>query len=164
MDILYAPWRNAYVAKTGTGGGPVVKPQCPFCIKERGESDAQMFLVKRYQHCFVMMNLYPYNAGHLLVLPYRHVAQLSDLTLEERAEFFEVMSHAVTTITKVVNAHGTNVGMNLGKAAGAGVPDHLHLHIVPRWIGDSNFLPVIAKTKQISVDLFALYGRLVEAF
>jgi ATP adenylyltransferase len=111
-----------------------------------------------------MMNLYPYNAGHLLILPYRHIAQISDMSVEERAEFFEVVSHAVTIVTKVVDAHGANVGMNLGKAAGAGIPDHLHLHIVPRWVGDSNFLPVIGKTKQISVDLFALYGRLVEAF
>lgn len=165
MDILYAPWRDAYVrGKSGADSEDQEAPRCPFCIKDVQKKDRDLFVLKRYEHCFVIMNLYPYAAGHLLVVPYRHVAALSDFSSEERAEFFEVASLAAEALTATLQAHGINLGMNLGKAAGAGIPDHLHLHAVPRWIGDTNFLPIVAKTKQISVDLHHLYDRLLKAF
>ena len=120
--------------------------QCPFC-RIPSLSDEDGLIVHRGKTAYVVMNLYPYNAGHLLVCAYRHVADLTDLTAEERAEFSDLTVHAMKTIRKVSSAQGFNIGMNQGEASGAGVAEHIHQHIVPRWAADSNFMPIIGGVK-----------------
>lgn len=107
-----------------------------------------------------MMNRYPYNAGHLLILPLKHTAALSDLTPAARAQLMELTHHCTEILKKVLDAHGVNIGMNLGKAAGAGLPSHLHMHVLPRWRGDTNFLPLLADVKPVSADLQQLFNKL----
>lgn len=120
--------------------------QCPFC-RIPSLSDEEGLIVYRGKTAYVVMNLYPYNAGHLLVCAYRHVADLTDLTAEERNEISELTAHAMATIRKVSNAPGFNIGMNQGEVSGAGVAEHIHQHVVPRWGGDSNFMPIIGGVK-----------------
>ncbi len=120
--------------------------QCPFC-RIPSLTDEEGLIVHRGKTAYVVMNLYPYNAGHLLVCAYRHVADLTELTDEERNEISELTAHAMTTIRKVSNAAGFNIGMNQGEVSGAGVAGHIHQHIVPRWGGDSNFMPIIGGVK-----------------
>lgn len=119
---------------------------CPFCeIPTRSDEDA--LIVHRGTHAYVVMNLYPYNPGHLLICAFRHVADLTDLTGEEREEIFELTAHAMKTIRTVSKPEGFNLGMNQGAISGAGVAAHIHQHVVPRWSGDANFMPIIGKTK-----------------
>jgi ATP adenylyltransferase len=119
---------------------------CPFC-RIPSLTDEDGLLVHRGKKAYVVMNLYPYNAGHLLVCAYRHVADLTDLTDEERNEISALTAHAMKTIRKVANPAGFNIGMNQGEASGAGVAEHIHQHVVPRWGGDSNFMPIIGGVK-----------------
>ena len=120
--------------------------QCPFCdIPTKSDEDG--LIVYRGTHAYVVMNLYPYNPGHLLICALRHVADLTDLTVEEREEIFELTAHAMKTIRTVSNPEGFNLGMNQGAISGAGVAAHIHQHVVPRWSGDANFMPIIGKTK-----------------
>lgn len=119
---------------------------CPFCEIPQ-MSDEEGLIVHRGTHAYVVMNLYPYNPGHLLICAYRHVADLTDLTDEERIEIFELTSHAMKTIRAVSKPEGFNLGMNQGAISGAGVAAHIHQHVVPRWSGDANFMPIIGKTK-----------------
>ena len=120
--------------------------ECPFCdIPTKSDEDG--LIVYRGTHAYVVMNLYPYNPGHLLICAFRHVADLTDLTAQEREEIFELTAHAMKTIRTVSNPEGFNLGMNQGAISGAGVAAHIHQHIVPRWSGDANFMPIIGKTK-----------------
>ena len=119
---------------------------CPFCEIPQ-LSDEEGLVVHRGTHAYVVMNLYPYNPGHLLICAYRHVADLTELTDEERAEIFTITSHAMATIRKVSQPEGFNLGMNQGAISGAGVAAHIHQHVVPRWSGDANFMPIIGETK-----------------
>ena len=119
---------------------------CPFC-RIPTLADQEGLIVHRGVTAYVVMNLYPYNPGHLLVCAYRHVADLTDLTEQERNEISQLTSHAMSTIRKVSSADGFNLGMNQGAISGAGVADHIHQHVVPRWSGDANFMPIIGKTK-----------------
>jgi ATP adenylyltransferase len=119
---------------------------CPFC-RVPSLDDVEGLIVHRGDEAYVVMNLYPYNAGHLLVCAYRHVADLTDLTESERNEIFKLTSHAMKVLRKVSHAKGFNLGMNQGALSGAGVADHIHQHIVPRWSGDANFMPIIGQTK-----------------
>jgi ATP adenylyltransferase len=119
---------------------------CPFCdIPTKSDEDG--LIVYRGTHAYVVMNLYPYNPGHLLICAFRHVADLTDLTAQEREEIFELTAHAMKTIRTVSNPEGFNLGMNQGAISGAGVAAHIHQHVVPRWSGDANFMPIIGKTK-----------------
>ncbi len=118
----------------------------------------------RYSKNFVMLNAYPYNPGHLLIAPYRHVATLEELTREELHEHFEIVSRSVKILKKALKPEGFNVGINLGKAAGAGIDDHVHTHIVPRWNGDTNFMPIIANAKVLSEALTDTYKKLKGKF
>ena len=141
MERLWAPWRLEYVA----GGADA--PGCIFCDKpEAGDDDAAL-IVHRGALCFVLLNLYPYSNGHLMVAPYRHIARPGDLTAEERAELWELLDQGITALTAAMQPHGFNAGLNLGRVAGAGVEDHIHLHVVPRWNGDTNFMPVLADVR-----------------
>jgi len=139
---LWTPHRLVYLQ---TGQQPP-DDECPFCLGP-GKSDDDALIVYRGKSCFVLLNLFPYNAGHLLVCPYRHVDTYDNASEEEIAEIGQLTQQAMRTLRKVSGTHGFNIGMNQGEVAGAGIAGHLHQHIVPRWSHDSNFFPIIAKTK-----------------
>jgi ATP adenylyltransferase len=166
MKLLYAPWRTSYVTEshhTKTEGIP--QDECIFCTHfAQPDLDKKNLVIRRFDHTIVMLNLYPYNAGHLLILPSQHCAQLHQLSKEARAEMMEVTMHSINILTTELESQGMNSGLNLGKAAGAGIPSHLHMHILPRWIGDTNFLPALGNTKHISFDLNEIYNQLKPAF
>ncbi|GAB4100175.1 HIT domain-containing protein [Sinomonas halotolerans] len=158
---LWTPHRMAYV----TGGQGRVRDEsgCPFCAApERTDEDG--LIVYRGRTSYAVLNLFPYNPGHLLVCPYRHVADYTDITAEETAEMAEITQTAMRVIRKVANPHGFNLGINQGDAGGAGIAAHLHQHVVPRWGGDANFLPIIAQTKQITQTLDETRTLLAEAW
>jgi ATP adenylyltransferase len=135
---LWAPWRIEYVAKPKSGG-------CVFCAAAAGESDDPL-VVARGELCFTMLNAFPYAAGHVMVSPCRHVGALEELTEDEVAELMRLATGALVALRRVMSPAGFNVGLNLGRVAGAGFADHLHLHVVPRWEGDTSFMPVIGDT------------------
>lgn len=156
-ERLWAPHRLPYLQG-------VDKPQgCVFCIKDLPPASDDL-VVKRGKYSFVVMNLYPYNSGHLLVCPYRHVADLTELTIEESAEMQLLTQQAMVALREVSGAQGFNIGMNQGAVSGAGIADHLHQHIVPRWQGDTNFMPIIGGTKVLAQLLVDLRNLLVKAW
>ena len=145
LDRLWTPHRMAYI--TGENKPADGTPEtCPFC-RIPTLSDDEGLIVHRGEHCFVVLNLYPYAPGHLMVCPYRHVADYTELTPEETIEIAELTQTAMRVIRSVSGAHGFNIGLNQGFAAGAGIAAHLHQHVVPRWAGDQNFMPIIGRTK-----------------
>lgn len=158
MDRLWAPWRMQYILNVDKTEG------CIFCEKWEEERDEENLLIHRGRHCFVILNLFPYNNGHLMIVPIRHAAELSDLSDEETLEIVHLMERAMAALRRVMGAEGFNVGMNVGRVAGAGIEDHLHVHIVPRWGGDTNFMPVLGDTKVISESLRESCRKLKEAF
>ena len=141
---LWTPHRLVYLQN----GQQPKKEECPFCLAPQG-SDEDGLIVFRGETCFVLLNLFPYNSGHLLVCTYRHVAGYDDTTTEEAAEMAALSKRGMQVLRKVARARGFNLGMNQGELAGAGIAEHLHQHIVPRWTNDSNFFPIIAQTKAI---------------
>ena len=146
MERLYAPWRMAYIdqpQKPEVGGGS----GCVFCDKAASADDVADLIVHRGRACFVLLNLFPYNNGHLMVVPYQHTARLADLDAEATLELLILARSAQAALDKAMHPEGYNLGMNLGKVSGAGIADHLHLHVVPRWNGDTNFMPVLADVK-----------------
>lgn len=158
---LWNPHRIAYLNRgqdqvTGSG-------DCPFCAAPERD-DADSLIVHRGARCYVVLNLYPYNPGHLLICPYRHVPDLTDLGPEESTEFTRLGQVAMTALRRVAKAQGFNLGLNQGKAGGAGISAHLHQHVVPRWGGDGNFLPIIAHTKNMSQTLGQTHEMLAEAW
>jgi ATP adenylyltransferase len=144
MERIFAPWRSTYVT-SGTR-----EPGCVMCRAVETKDDEGSLVVHAGAHCFVVMNLYPYNAGHAMVAPVRHVAGLGRATPEELAEMMALAQRLEAAYTAEYRPDGINMGMNLGKSAGAGVADHMHLHLVPRWNGDGNFMTVIAGTRVLS--------------
>jgi ATP adenylyltransferase len=158
---LWNPHRLAYVS----GGQDQVRDEsdCPFCAAPQ-RADEDSLIVARGTTAYVLCNLYPYNAGHLLVCPYRHVPDYTDLTVEETAELSRLAQIAMTALRRTSGATGFNLGMNQGKAGGAGIAAHLHQHVVPRWGGDGNFLPIIAQTKNITVTLDTVRQVVAEAW
>jgi ATP adenylyltransferase len=159
---LWTPHRMAYIK----GDRPTEEAGegCPFCLAPQRSDDAEGLIVHRGEHCYVVMNLFPYNPGHVLVCPYRHVALYVDLTDEETAEFTALTKASIRALEKASAPLGFNIGMNQGAVAGAGVQAHLHQHVVPRWGGDSNFLPVIAQTKALPMLLEDVRTQLVAAW
>lgn len=156
MERLWAPWRMAYVtAEHGEG--------CIFCDKPAEDRDEKNMIVKRGKLGFIMMNAFPYNNGHLMVAPYRHAADMSDLSDEEALEMMKLVTDGKELLVKAFSPDGFNIGINLGRAAGAGIEDHIHVHVVPRWNGDTNFMPVISDTKVMPQALASTYARLMEA-
>jgi len=166
MKRLYAPWRQDYV--TGMTGKSdkknKTKNDCVFCSQLSANDDDKYFVIKRFKHCVVMMNYYPYNAGHVMILPLEHKGDLSDLSSTVRAEMMEALNKSIQVIGKTMNAEGFNVGINLGIAGGGGIPSHLHIHILPRWRGDTNFLETIGQTKLISSDFTKVFKDLKKGF
>ncbi len=166
MDNLYAPWRTDYTTDTARhpDAENVTEDACVFCIQLKKNNDEEYFILKRFKNCFVVMNKYPYNAGHLLVLPLNHIGKLHEISDETRNEIMKIAQKSSVIVEEVLKCQGINIGMNLGQAAGAGIPSHLHMHILPRWLGDTNFLPALTKTKQISFDIGTIYDKLKPAF
>lgn len=165
MKRLYAPWRGKYIADTAHKKDRE-KPahECVFCQQLQENQDEKHFILRRFNHTFVMLNLYPYAGGHLLLLPYAHVTDLYELESHVLDELMAVTSASTRVVKEVLDAKGVNVGINLGIAAGAGIPSHLHMHVLPRWPSDTNFLPLIGNVKPISIDLPQVYQRLKVAF
>ncbi len=157
MNHLWAPWRMDYIMLEKPAG-------CILCEKPAQNSDAANYILYRGNQNFVMMNAYPYNPGHLMIAPYRHVASLEELTTDELHEHIEIVSRSIKVLRQVFNPGGFNVGVNMGKAAGAGIADHVHTHIVPRWQGDTNFMPVFADTRVIPQALAETYEKLQGKF
>ncbi|MCX6828629.1 MAG: HIT domain-containing protein [candidate division Zixibacteria bacterium] len=155
--FIWAPWRSEYIL------GPKEKG-CIFCNRIKRKSDVKDLIVHRGKKVFVILNRFPYNSGHVMVVPYRHIGSLNHLTGDEAREFFELTRQTVEVIKKTLHPHSFNLGMNLGKGSGAGVPSHLHMHIVPRWSEDTSFMPVIGKTRVVSFDLGMIYRMLKEGF
>ncbi|MDT0327312.1 HIT family protein [Nocardiopsis lambiniae] len=145
-DRLWTPHRMAYIKGEGKPTGSRPEDGCPFC-RAPGLGDPEGLVVRRGKSAYVVLNLYPYNSGHLLVCPYRHVSEYTSLDEEETAEVATLTQEGIRALTAAYRPHAFNVGMNLGAAAGAGIAAHLHQHIVPRWGGDTNFMPVIGHTK-----------------
>jgi ATP adenylyltransferase len=156
LSKLWAPWRIKYVTQTKQKG-------CIFCNIYRSKRDRKNFVVCRSKHCFVMLNTFPYNNGHIMVIVNRHVAALEELGDVEILDANKTLIKMISVLRKVLRAQGFNIGINMGKLSGAGVDKHLHIHCVPRWLGDTNFMPAIAGTKVISQSLEELYAQLIKA-
>jgi ATP adenylyltransferase len=156
MKLLWTPWRLDFIR------GP--KPdECIFCRKARERDDRANFVLTRGRRGFALLNTYPYTSGHLMIAPYAHSASLGELDAETTSEMMELAKRAIKALQTAYSTESFNVGMNLGAAAGAGIADHLHLHVVPRWPGDSNFMPVLGDTRLIPETLDLTYDRLLEA-
>jgi ATP adenylyltransferase len=154
MDKLWAPWRISYISGKKKKG-------CIFCQAAKGGRDHVVF---RSKHAIVMLNAFPYNNGHLMVAPLRHVRDTAQLKDAETIDLFRALNTAKSLLKKTIKPHGFNIGMNLERSAGAGITGHLHIHIVPRWIGDTNFMPVTGATKVISQSLKELHRQLTDAY
>ena len=157
MDRLWATWRMAYITGEHKDIG------CVFCKAPKSTKDEEVLILHRGCHCFIIMNLFPYNNGHVMVIPYRHTSDVTTLTDEESLEMMKFVRLTTKVMKKTLNPEGFNIGMNIGRPGGAGIADHLHMHIVPRWTGDTNFMPVIGETRVISEHLEATYKKLYTA-
>ncbi len=159
MDKLWAPWRVKYITK-------ILKTTrgCVFCRIIKSKDDKKNYVLSRTKYCYAVLNIYPYNNGHVLILPNRHVNDLNKLTRQEREDLMDLLETTKSVIDKVLKPQGYNIGINLGRVAGAGFPGHLHIHLVPRWKGDVNFMPTVANTKVISQSLQALHTLLSDAY
>ncbi len=154
MDQIWAPWRMEFILRCGE------KSECFLCQKFKEEKDASNYILYRGKKNYILLNAYPYTPGHLMVAPYRHIANLEDAEEDELKEHFELVRLGVRLLKLTVKPAAFNIGMNLGRIAGAGLDDHIHTHIVPRWQGDNNFMPVVAKTRVISEALDQTYQKL----
>lgn len=157
MKRIWAPWRIDYIKSEKD-------PGCIFCDMLEYGDDPKMLILERNEVSFVVMNKYPYNNGHLMVAPYEHTKDITSLKPQVQSEMFASIQKCVKVLKAEMNPHGFNIGLNLGLVAGAGVEDHLHFHIVPRWNGDCNFMPVLADTRVISEHLDATYLQLAKQF
>ena len=157
---LWAPWRMKYIEGFDDDSQD---DTCIFCSKPAMNLDDECYIVYRGDTCFIILNIYPYNNGHLMVVPYQHTSEMSDLSEAERLEMMNLTEIAMTAIKNVMRPDGFNVGANFGRTAGAGIEDHLHMHIVPRWNGDTNYMPVIGCTKVVSESLEDTYAKVKTA-
>jgi ATP adenylyltransferase len=150
MERLWAPWRMEYIdsAREGEGG-------CIFCDLPAEGDDERNYILTRSDKAFVILNKFPYNSGHLMIAPFRHVGEVELLEDEEALDLYHLLQHSLKALKEAMKPDGFNIGMNLGLVAGAGIPDHLHWHVVPRWNGDTNFMPVVSKTKVLPSTLLA---------
>ncbi|MBK8301912.1 MAG: HIT domain-containing protein [Chloracidobacterium sp.] len=161
MDVLWSPWRYDYI----TGGGVTKPAGCVFCqILINSASDEENFILHRAEFNFVILNIYPYTTGHLMVLPYAHLSGPATADKQTTDEMMDLVKTAQSALTDIYSPDGINLGMNLGKAAGAGVADHYHMHILPRWIGDVNFMTAIGQTRTLPETLPETYKKLKDKF
>ena len=157
MKDLWAPWRMEYIEQIKPSG-------CILCLKPQERRDEENYILHRGELNFIILNTYPYNPGHLMVAPYRHEGQLEGLTRDEWLEHSEMVRAAVAALERALHPQGFNIGLNLGRVACAGIEDHIHTHVVPRWGGDTNFMPVIADTRVIPEMLEATFRKLKSAW
>jgi ATP adenylyltransferase len=159
METLWAPWRMAYIKNIDRPD-----PGCVFCTKPAATEDRENLILHRGNRCFVVMNLYPYNNGHLLIIPFAHVADICAIDTETSAEVWDLVCVSKKALTNAFHPDGFNIGINQGRSAGAGIDMHMHVHIVPRWNGDTNFMPVTGEVKVISQALHETYDALLPIF
>jgi ATP adenylyltransferase len=163
MDVLFSPWRSVYIQSFSE----TVKPKtddCFLCNAAQSDSDDEHLVVYRGNSVFVILNRYPYNSGHVMIVPLKHGGDISTIESNVLTEMMATIQLATRVLQSVYNPHGFNIGANLGKVAGAGVPDHLHFHIVPRWNGDVNFMPVLSDIKVASESLDDTYNKIKQGF
>jgi ATP adenylyltransferase len=158
MDYLWTPWRYTYVSNAGMASS------CIFCALHRSVDDHKALIVHRAQYNFIILNAYPYTSGHSMIVPYEHLDELHKLAPPAATEMMELTQHLETVLYEVYEPDGVNLGMNVGKAAGAGVAGHIHMHVLPRWVADSNFITVIGETRVLPELLEETYRRLREKF
>ncbi len=161
MKKIYAPWRHKYVSKTTKSPDrEKAKKDCVFCQQFAENKDEKYLILKRYKNAAIVMNYYPYNSGHLMILPLEHKGELLELTPTVRAEMMELINISIEALKKTMKPDGFNVGINLGSAGGGGIPSHLHIHVLPRWEGDTNFLATTGDTKIVCSDFRDVYKML----
>jgi ATP adenylyltransferase len=158
MENLWAPWRMAFIEPRTPP-----PPGCIFCTQPADHQDEKHHILYRGERCFMMLNLYPYNNGHLMIAPFQHIGTLEELDAETLAEIMTQAQLALKALRLAMNPDGFNMGINQGKVAGAGFADHIHYHVVPRWQGDTNFMPVLADTKVMPEHLDTVYTKLLQA-
>jgi len=157
MEHIWAPWRIKYIQMEKSKG-------CILCEKPRQDSDAENYILFRGDKNFVIMNIYPYNPGHLMIAPYRHIDSLEGLSDEESHEHIDLTNRSIVVLRKVLNPEGFNLGINIGQAAGAGIADHVHTHIIPRWQGDTNFMTTVSDIRVVPEALAESYKKLKTEF
>ena len=157
MKRIWAPWRMEYIANDKSDG-------CVLCVSSEQENDRGKLILHRSGYSYVMMNRYPYTNGHLMIAPYRHTADMNELSDDEMLDLFTTLRLCRNVLQKIATPQGFNVGINLGKAAGAGVNEHMHIHIVPRWNGDTNFMTVISDIRIMPENLLGTYDKLLPGF
>ena len=158
MDYLFTPWRYAYITGATAAGG------CLFCGLLQTKDDEKSLIVHRAKYCFVMLNAFPYTSGHAMIVPYDHVDELAKLSQPAAQEMMALTQRMETILRELYRPDGVNLGMNLGKAAGAGVAGHIHMHILPRWFGDVNFMSAVGETRVLPEDLQTTYKRIRSKF
>lgn len=164
MQRMWSPWRSQYIETFNAPRRKKQKGESLFTAALKARDDARTLIVWRGEHCFVIMNRYPYNSGHLLIVPNRRVREFTDLTLVELAEIMQTAQRAMKALDAIMHPQGYNFGANVGRVSGAGVDDHIHFHIVPRWNGDTNFMPVLADTKVVSEEMNSTFKKLRKIF
>ena len=161
MERLWSPWRSQYIAS----GVDAQRDGCVFClIAGNPDEDEANFVLQRGEHCFVLLNLYPYITGHLMVVPYMHTNEFDSAPKEITDEMMDLTKRSQTALREVYSPSGFNLGMNLGSAGGAGIADHLHIHLLPRWSGDTNFMTTVGETRVLPEDLPTTYSKLLPRF
>lgn len=158
MDFLFTPWRYAYITTANDPGG------CLFCGLLQAKDDEKSLIVHRAKSCFVMLNAFPYTSGHVMIVPYDHVDELTKLSQSAAREMMELTQRIEGVLRELYRPDGINLGMNIGKAAGAGVAGHIHMHILPRWFGDVNFMSSVGETRVLPEDLQSTYKKLRSRF
>jgi|SRR5215813_894912 len=158
MEHIWSPWRYRYIASADK------QDACVFCTIQNSRDDATNFVLYRGRLVFVVLNLFPYTSGHLMIVPYEHTASFARLNQEATSEMFELAKRSQAILDEEYHADGFNIGLNLGRAAGAGIADHIHVHVVPRWMGDANFVSIIGETRVLPEDLATTYQRLKSHF
>jgi len=153
LQRLWAPWRSRYLYRRGSR-------RCIFCRAVKSRRDHHHYVVQRSRYAFALLNLYPYNNGHVMIAPRRHVPDLARLSDAALVDLWRLAQQMQRRLTRALKPHGFNLGVNLGRVGGAGIPGHVHVHLVPRWIGDTNFMPILGDTKVIAESLEELYRRL----
>ncbi|HTK95888.1 MAG TPA: HIT domain-containing protein [Terriglobales bacterium] len=157
MDRIFTPWRYAYVSQVAKADG------CVFCAAAESADDRKVFIVQRAEHCYIIVNAFPYTSGHVMVVPYAHLDALEQLPEPAAREMMALTQRMEGVLRRVYKPEGVNVGMNIGKAAGAGVAGHIHMHVLPRWSADSNFMTTVGETRVLPEDLQVTWERLKQA-
>ncbi len=161
MDFLWAPWRSKYVADSSKA--KKVEGFCIFCEFPKQNSDEKNLIVHRSKYAYIILNRFPYNPGHVMIVPYRHISSIDLLDENEVYDVFNLIKITLSSIRKIYSPDGFNIGINIGRTAGAGIESHVHVHVVPRWNGDANFMPVLSNTKVLPEDLDTTYAKLKKA-